>query len=125
MVTASVLKLLFTLTKKERKMKNSHWAWSIGLAAVFFLIHPSLVPAEEQSAKSPCEDIADQDDRHLCLATIKDADQDSSKNHSSYYCSLVKSRDKQNYCYAITNKTSSMCSSIVDKKLEDKCKASF
>ena len=109
-------------------MKNSHWAWSIGLASVFFLIRPTQVPAEEQSSKSPCEDIADQDDRHLCLATIKDTDPDygySSKNHSSYYCSLIKSRDKQNYCYAITNKTSSTCGLIVDKKLEDKCKASF
>ena len=109
-------------------MKNSNLAWAVGLAAVFFLIHPALAPAEEQNAKSPCEDIADQDDRHICLATEKTEGQDigySNKNHSTYYCSLVKSRDKQNYCYAITNKASSMCGSIVDKKLEDKCKASF
>lgn len=111
-------------------MKNSNLAWAIVLAAGLFLVSPALVSGEEPKAKSPCDDIADLDDRHLCLATGKtDGNGKSSgysnKNHSSYYCSLIKSRDKKNYCHALTNKTSSMCDSIVDKKLEEKCKANF
>ena len=107
-------------------MNNSKLAFV--LAAGIFLLLPSLSLAEEPKAKSPCDTIADLDDRNLCLATTKKEGKDfgySNKDHSSYYCSLVKKRDKQNYCYAVTKKTKSMCGLIVDKKLEDKCNASF
>ena len=109
-------------------MKNSNLAWAVVLAAIFYLLCPALAFAAEPEAKNPCDDIADLDDRHLCLATQKTEGKTfgySNKDHSSYYCSLVKSRDKKNYCYAVTKKTSSMCGLIVDKKLEDKCKANF
>ncbi len=109
-------------------MKNSKLALAFILAAGIFLFYPGLSLAEEPQAKNPCDAITDLDDRNLCLATTKTEGKEfgySNKDHSSYYCSLVKKRDKQNYCYAVTKKTKSMCDSIVDKKLEEKCNANF
>ena len=107
-------------------MKKSKLALAFFIAAGLFLLTPGLSFSEEPAAKGPCDGIEDSDDRHLCLATTKPEDKEygySNKNHSQYYCSLVKSRDKQKYCYGVTQKTKSMCDLIVDKKLEEKCNA--
>ena len=107
-------------------MKKSKLALVFFIAAGLFLLNPCLSFSEEPAAKGPCDGIADLDDRHLCLATIKVEGKEygySNKNHSSYYCSLVTNRDKQKYCYGVTQKTKTMCDLIVDKKLEEKCNA--
>ena len=109
-------------------MNNRKKALAFVLATGIFLFYTGLCLADEPQAKSPCDEIADLDDKHLCLATTKKEGKEfgySNKNHSTYYCSLVKSRDKKNYCHAVTQKTKSMCGSIVDKKLEEKCNANF
>ena len=108
-------------------MKKSKLALAFFIAAGLFLLTPGLSFSEEPAAKGPCDGIADLDDRNLCLA-FKGINKDKenrylNKSHDSYYCSLVKNRDKQNYCYGVTQQTKSMCDLIVDKKLEEKCNA--
>jgi hypothetical protein len=112
---------------KERKMKKSTLALAFFIAAGLFLLTPGLSFSDEPPAGGECESIADSDDRNLCLA-FKGINKDEKnryqfKNHESYYCSLVKNRDKQKYCYGVTQKTKNMCNEIVDKKLEEKCNA--
>ncbi|MGV7221700.1 MAG: hypothetical protein ACQ9MH_09255 [Nitrospinales bacterium] len=108
-------------------MIKSKLALAIFIAVGLFLLTPGLSFSDEPAAKGPCDGIEDLDDRNLCLA-FKGINKDKEnryqfKNHVSYYCSLVKNRDKQKYCYGVTQKTKSMCDLIVDKKLEEKCNA--
>ena len=65
-----------------------------------------------------------QDDRNLCLALnpIKNPeDRYKHKDHSTYYCSLIRSRDKMNYCNAVVQGQSRHCKNIIDAELEKKC----
>ena len=67
---------------------------------------------------------ASQDDRNLCLALnpIKNPkDRYKHKDHSTYYCSLIRSRDKMNYCNAVVQGQSRHCKNIIDAELEKKC----
>lgn len=76
-----------------------------------------------------CDTIADPDERNLCRALTRDSYNDekekqnryANKDHSYYYCTLVKDRDKQTYCYALIRNQKSMCGNIIDAKLEKEC----
>jgi len=81
-------------------------------------------------AKEPiCGDIKDLDKLNLCRAfeidKAKTEEQKKNryrnKNHSTYYCSLIKSRDLQTYCFALAGSNKSQCGLIIDEKLEKDC----
>lgn len=101
------------------------------LLTVFFSISIFLIPSFSSAAPekaSPCMKLANADDKNLCLSKSKDEDKAygyTNKDHSHYYCTLIKNRDKQNFCYALANTNPNMCSLIVEKKLEDECSAHF
>ena len=69
---------------------------------------------------------AKQDDRNLCLALnpIKNPeDRYKHKDHSTYYCSLIRNRDKMNYCNAVVQGQPRHCQNVIDAELEKKCLA--
>ncbi len=76
-----------------------------------------------------CDQIAEPDERNLCRAFTRDeynSEQErqnryKNKDHSYYYCTLIKSRDKQAYCYAVVQNQKSMCGNIIDADIEKKC----
>ncbi len=76
-----------------------------------------------------CDTIDDPDERNLCRAFTRDDfnSDDAKKNryqnkdHSYYYCTLIKDRDKQTYCYAVVRNQKSMCGNIIDGELEKDC----
>lgn len=76
-----------------------------------------------------CDEIAEPDERNLCRAFTRDdfnSDDErknryQNKDHSYYYCTLIKNRDKQTYCYAVVRNQKSMCGNIIDGKLEKDC----
>lgn len=81
-------------------------------------------------AKEPlCGGIDDLDKLNLCRAFEIDKakteeqkkDRYQNKNHSTYYCSLIKSRDIQTYCFAVTGNNKSQCGLIIDAKMEKDC----
>ena len=93
--------------------------------SVFFI--PSFSSAAPEKA-SKCMKLADSDDKNLCLSKSKDEDKAygyTNKDHSHYYCTLIRNRDKQNFCYALANTNPNMCGLIIEKKLEDECNAYF
>ena len=85
-------------------------------------VEVSVVPAE-------CAGISNSDRQNLCLAkTGIDKDKKygyENKDHRNYYCSIIKERDLQTYCYAVVGKKASSCDLIVDPGIEKECKASF
>ena len=76
-----------------------------------------------------CDQIAEPDERNLCRAFTRDefnSDQAKqnryqNKDHSYYYCTLIKDRDKQTYCYAVVRNQKSMCGNIISADLEKEC----
>jgi hypothetical protein len=99
---------------------------TIFIAVSIFLI-PSFSDAEP-AKQSECMKMKNSDDKNLCLSKSKDEDKAygyTNKDHSHYYCTLIRNRDKQNFCYALANTNPNMCALIVDKKLEDQCNAHF
>ena len=50
-------------------------------------------------------------------------DRYQNKNHTMYYCSLIKDRELQKFCFAVASQTQSGCANIVDAKLEKECNA--
>lgn len=107
------------------------WLWIavVGLAVLI----PGSALAEPSKEADPCASINDNDERNLCRAfeiekQLTDEQRKNRflhKNHSSYYCSLITSRDKQTYCYAVVNKEESQCGLIVDADLEKQCNSKF
>jgi hypothetical protein len=101
------------------------------LLTVFIAISIFLIPSFSSATPaktSDCTKMADADDKNLCLSKSKDEDKAygyTNKDHSHYYCTLIKNRDKQNFCYALANTNLNMCGLIVEKKLEDECNAHF
>lgn len=86
-------------------------------------------PAKSAPANLPCSDISDPDKANLCRAKIKPGEENANryqnKDHRTYYCSLIKNRDMQTYCYAIASHNKVMCGDVVDKALEAECNGSF
>lgn len=102
----------------------------LGLLTLILLI-PITGFAADSPKGDPCIKHKDKDQLNLCRAfeidNAKTADQKKNryqnKNHTTYYCSLIKDRDVQNYCFAVTTQTKSGCANLVDPKLEKDCNA--
>ncbi len=102
----------------------------LGLVMGLVLMVPTL-SAAEPSKGDPCAHHKDLDQLNLCRAfeidKAKTADQKKNryrnKNHSTYYCSLIKGRDLQKFCFAVATQTKSSCATIIDAKLEKECNA--
>jgi hypothetical protein len=101
---------------------------------LFFLVIMLTSPASIVFAapkETDCQEEKDSDRRNLCLAKINDRaegnpldkDRYRNKDHSSYYCTLIRSRDLQNYCYAVIEKNSKKCELLGNAELEKQCKA--
>ncbi|QPJ62417.1 MAG: hypothetical protein G3M70_11265 [Candidatus Nitronauta litoralis] len=83
----------------------------------------------DKTKDQKCDKIADADERNLCRAFTRDSyysDQQKqnryqNKDHSFYYCTLVKNTDKQKFCYAVVRNQKSMCGNIIDADLEKEC----
>ncbi|CAI2718772.1 hypothetical protein [Nitrospina watsonii] len=94
---------------------------------------PGVGFAAPKADADPCAAVNDMDEKNLCrafeiekkLTAEEKENRYKNKNHSSYYCSLIKSRDKQTYCYAVVNKERTQCGLIVDADLEKQCNTKF
>jgi len=79
--------------------------------------------------KSKCDEVKDSDRRNICLSQINDRGEGNSrdknryqnKDHSSYYCTLVKKRDYKNMCHAILEQNKAKCDLIGDRAIEKEC----
>ncbi|NIQ02721.1 MAG: hypothetical protein GWM98_22155 [Nitrospinaceae bacterium] len=104
----------------------------LGLLAGLVFMVPHLASADPKSS-DPCAHHKDKDQLNLCRAfEIDKAKTDEqkknryqNKDHSTYYCSLIKNRDLQTYCYAVASKTKSQCGNIINAELEKKCNSKF
>ena len=110
-------------------MKNLNSLGLLGLLMCLILLVPSVVLAADSPKADPCVQHKDLDQLNLCRAfeidKAKTADQKKNryqnKNHTTYYCSLIKDRELQTYCFAVASQTKSQCSNLVDPKLEKEC----
>ena len=104
----------------------------LGLLAVIMglvLLVPNGVLAADSKKGDPCTRHKDKDQLNLCRAfEIDDAktkeqkkNRYQNKNHTTYYCSLIKDRELQKFCFAVATQTRSGCGNLVDSKLEKKC----
>ena len=100
----------------------------LGLMMGLFLGVPALASADPK-AGDLCAQHKEMDQLNLCRAfeidKAKTKEQKKNryqnKNHSSYYCSLIKDRELQKYCFAVAAQTKSGCANLVDPKLEAEC----
>ena len=112
-------------------MKNLNSLGLLGLLMCLILLVPSAALAADSKKADPCVQHKDLDQLNLCRAfeidKAKTADQKKNryqnKNHTTYYCSLIKDRELKNYCFAVATQTRSGCANIVDPKLEKECNA--
>jgi hypothetical protein len=87
--------------------------------------------AEDTLSYPECDKIADADRKNLCRATGNpthgktDVNRFTNKDHSWYYCSLIKTRDMQNLCMAVVDSNKAKCDLIGSKKLEEECLSNF
>ena len=101
-----------------------------GLFVAVILLAPASLMAGAPK-ESDCQKEESLDKRHLCLALINDRnegdpqekDRYRNKDHSAYYCSLIGTRDMQNYCYAILEGDSKKCELLSSAELEKECKS--
>ncbi|MCF8721072.1 hypothetical protein [Nitrospina gracilis] len=107
------------------------WLWMLIIAIAVGV--PAMGFADPKADADPCAAVSDMDEKNLCrafeiekkLTAEQKENRYQNKNHSSYYCSLIRSRDKQAYCYAVVNKEQSQCGFIVDADLEKQCNSKF
>lgn len=108
-------------------MKLFRGCWFAGVLLVVFIFYP--ISATADTPNNPaCSDITDSDKKNLCLAKEEKKETKTgykNKNHSTYYCSLIKNRDMQTFCFAIASSTKNMCNLIINDKLVKECKSSF
>ena len=93
-----------------------------------FLVSLPVSGLAEEPKGSECDAIENGDQRNLCLAQAVEKNKKfgyKNKDHSAYYCSLIRSRDLQNFCFAISRSNQKMCDLIVDKKTEKDCNSNF
>ena len=108
--------------------------WLAAMLACVFLLGPVAAKAQYPALpgkETKCDEIKDADRRNLCLA-VPQGEVDPSvsfgykrKDHSNYYCTLIRNRDLQNLCWAVVGPNKSKCDLVVDKKLEEECLAQF
>ncbi len=106
---------------------------TIGLIAFLLIVFVvSQASAEDETMSYPeCDKIADADRKNLCRATgnpthgKKGVNRFTNKDHSWYYCSLIKTRDLQNLCLAVVDSNKAKCDLIGSKKIEDECLSNF
>lgn len=111
-------------------MKKLNVLGLLGLIMGLVLMVPALSQADPSKA-DPCAHHQDLDQVNLCRAFEIDKartaeqkkDRYKNKNHSTYYCSLIKDRELQKFCFAVASQTKSGCANIVDAKLEKECNA--
>jgi hypothetical protein len=111
-------------------MKNLNSLGLLGLMVSLFLMVPALSQAAPKSG-DPCVKHKDKDQLNLCRAfeidkaktTEQKKNRYQNKNHTTYYCSLIKDREIQKYCFAVASQSKSQCGNIVDPKLEKECNA--
>ncbi len=113
------------------KLSNTLMAL-LGLVLFLFLAPPAAL-ADPANKADPCADIKDADERNLCRAfeiektrtNDQRKDRYQNKDHSGYYCSLIKNKDKYLYCLAVTNRDKIYCGNIIDADLEKQCNSKF
>ncbi len=111
-------------------MKKLNSLGLLGLVMGLVLMVPTL-SAADPSKGDPCAHHKDMDQLNLCRAfeidKAKTAEQKKdryqNKNHTMYYCSLIKDRELQKFCFAVASQTKSACVNILDAKLEKECNA--
>lgn len=99
----------------------------LGMFVTVLIIFPFSVQADTAN-ESACASVTDNDEKNLCLAKEEKKETKTgyeNKNHSTYYCSLIKNRDLQTYCFAVASSNKGMCDLIVNEKLIQECKKSF
>lgn len=104
----------------------------LGLVLFSFLA-PMTALADAAKKADPCIEVKDADEKNICRAfeIEKARTKDQKKNryrnkdHSTYYCSLVKNKDKKVYCFAVISRTKSQCGNIIDGDLEKQCNSKF
>ena len=108
--------------------------WLTAVLVAIFFVCPTVLKAQYPALpgkETKCDEVKDPDRRNLCLA-VPQGDVGSTvsfgykrKDHSNYYCTLIKNRDLQNLCWAIVGPNKSKCDLIIDKKLEEECNSQF
>ncbi len=100
------------------------------LFSAFCFVQPAL--AEDMQMTDPaCNKIKNADEKNLCLATSnpthgkKDVNRFTNKDHSYYYCSLIRSRDLQNFCMAMVDSDKAKCDLIGKPEIEKECLSKF
>lgn len=90
---------------------------------------PAPKKAEISNVPTECAGVSNPDRQNLCIAkSAVDKEKKfgyENKDHRNYYCSIIKDRDLQTFCYAVVGKKPSSCDLIVDPGVEKECKASF
>ena len=88
--------------------------------------------AEGETMSYPeCDKISDTDRKNICRATSnpthgkKDVNRFTNKDHSWYYCSLVKGRDLQNLCLAWVDSKKAQCDLIGNQDVAKECLSKF
>jgi hypothetical protein len=112
-------------------MKKLNTLGLLGIMMGLVLMVPNAVLAADSKKGDPCERHKNMDQLNLCRAFEIDKaktkaqkkNRYQNKNHSTYYCSLIKDREIQKYCFAVASQTKSQCANLVDPKLEKKCNA--
>jgi hypothetical protein len=112
-------------------MKKLNTLGLLGIMMGLVLMVPNAVLAADSKKGDPCERHKDMDQLNLCRAFEIDKaktkaqkkNRYQNKNHTTYYCSLIKDREIQKYCFAVATQTKSQCANLVDPKLEKKCNA--
>lgn len=111
-------------------MKRLKMIGLIASLAILFAI--SQTWAEDKTLRySECDKIKDADRQNLCRATgnpthgKKNVNRFTNKDHSWYYCSLIRKRDLQNLCLAVVDSNKAKCDLIGNKKIEEECLSRF
>ncbi len=85
--------------------------------------------APKTSVDQKCDKVEGADAMNLCRAIspldTENKNRYQNKDHSYYYCTLIKNKDKQLYCYAVVQEQNNLCGLIIDAGLEGKCNAHF
>ena len=110
-------------------MKKLNCLGLLGAIMGLVLLVPSAALAADSKKGDPCVQHKDLDQLNLCRAFEIDnaktkaqkKNRYQNKNHTTYYCSLIKDRELQKFCFAVATQTKSGCGNLVDSKLENKC----